>query len=294
MDADDGSGLPEGSIFADEVGLLTGRFGGFRLKTRYQPIFRVSRTGLVPVGVEGFAQPHIDHEPVAPETFFASAGAEAQGAVRSLCLALQIGNLHLCGHPNPALHLNCDPGPLHDLESALAQIRSVVRHAACAELDPHLIVCGFPAREAEGLEPEGVLESLLAALRGNGLQIAVDDFGPGQSVFDPITRMQPDIVKIHGGWFRRIAEHPSAVRLLEKLVAGIKRSGPLVLIKGVETVEQMRTALAVGADLLQGYLLAQPFKAGTKNDFNALEIERHIRERDGVIVPLRASGHPRG
>ncbi|EKF43522.1 diguanylate phosphodiesterase [Nitratireductor indicus C115] len=277
-------GLPGGSVLVDEIGIETGRYGSFHLKTAYQPIYAVAGDVLAPHGVEGFVQPLIDFEPVEPATFFSIVEPEKLGPVRSLCRSLHMGNYHHLGIEGLMLHLNCEAGKPGERGDAFAQMDFLAERAGEVELDPRLVVCGFIARDV--LEDD-VPDSLARAMRAAGFRLAVDDFGPGHSVLDRIQRIRPEVVKIDGGWFRRIAGFESAVRLLTKLIAGLKGDGAAVLIRGIETQAQLNVALSVGADFVQGYLLGRPVRAGTVFDPQAVEISQFFRDPEKVIIPLR-------
>ncbi|WP_048648027.1 EAL domain-containing protein [Nitratireductor soli] len=277
-------GLPEGSIIVDEIGLETGLCGPYRLKSVYQPIFRLSQTQLMPVGVEAFVQPRLDLEPVAPDAFLATVPVEQQGAVKALCRALHIGNYQHIGGDHLQLHLNCDTGAQGGWDEAIAQMGFMATLAAEVDLAPELVFCGFIARD---MRHEDVPARLVETLHANGFRLAIDDFGPGHSVLDRIQRIRPNVVKIDGGWFRRIAGIAAATRLLAKLIGGLQRDGAQVLIKGIETAEQLNVARAVGADLVQGFLLGRPALAGVALDPQPLDIERFFRDPGAVIVPLR-------
>ncbi|MCR4267906.1 EAL domain-containing protein [Nitratireductor sp. ZSWI3] len=277
-------GLPGGSIVVDEIGIETGRFGPYHLKSVYQAIYHVAEDVLTPCAVEGFVQPQIDFEPVAPETFFAAVAPEMQARVKALCRGLHIGNHHHIGADHVMLHLNCEPGLADDRDEAFAQIDFMAERADQVDLRAEMIVCGFVARD---ISHEGVPDSLAKAMRAAGFGLAVDDFGPGHSVLDRIQRIRPDVVKIDGAWFRRIADLEAAARLLAKLVAGLHRDGARVLVKGIETAEQLDVALSVGADMVQGYLLSRPAMAGMMPDLKSVEIKRFFRDPQKVVIPLR-------
>lgn len=280
-------GLPEGSIIVDEIGLETGLLGPYRLRTMYQPIFRLSGNMLIPVGVEGFVQPWLDQEAMAPDAFLAGLTAERQGPAKSLCRALHIGNFHHVGMDDFQLHLNCDVGARGDREDAIAQMRLMAGLIVDADLMPDHVFCGFIARD---VRDEDVPQRLVEALRDAGLMLAIDDFGPGHSVLDRIQRIGPDVVKVDGGWFRRIAGIEAATRLLAKLIGGLQREGVQVLIKGIETAEHLNVACTVGADLVQGFLLGRPVRAGIAIDPEPIDIARFFRDPGEVIVPLRERG----
>src|SRR5690606_33416163 len=98
----------------------------------------------------------------------------------------------------------------------------------------------------------------------------------------------PTIARIDGGWFRRIAGNEGAIRLLSHLVGELKAQGLTILVEGIETREQLTSALEAGADFFQGFLLSRPQLAGTPVDEEAnLTLEKFERRNAEIIALFR-------
>lgn len=276
-------GAPAGSIIADEIGLETGFHGAYRLKSFYQPVFRVSGESLEPEALDACAKPMLDGQPVETEMFLLSVAPERERQVRTLCSLLHIGNCHQMREDGLSLHLGFETERQSDAD-AMSHLAFMLARLAQTGVAPQALVCGFRAAPDPLTE---VSERLLETMRSSGVRLSVDGFGPGQSALERVEKLRPEIVKIDGGWFRRIAPVAPARRLLAKLVEGLKRQGASVLVKGVETPSQLEAALDAGADLVQGDLLARRAMAGSVQELGLLEIDRFFRDPEKVVVSLR-------
>lgn len=99
------------------------------------------------------------------------------------------------------------------------------------------------------------------ALREIGFSVALDDVGVGHSNYRMILECRPDCFKIdrylvagsHADYHRR-----AVLRSIVELAA---RFGATAVAEGVETVDDLRTVLKVGVDMVQGFLLHRPATA---------------------------------
>ena len=129
------------------------------------------------------------------------------------------------------------------------------------------------------------IPDIVRTLRGHGLRIALGGIAGEPPPLDLIRTVAPDLVRIDGLWFRRVAESEGASRLLPRLVEGFQADGAQVLIEGIETRRQLSAALDAGADLYQGFLLSAPQLAGTATD--AAEIEfSEMFAGEAKVIPL--------
>ncbi|MCH5287471.1 MAG: GGDEF and EAL domain-containing protein [Christensenellaceae bacterium] len=89
-------------------------------------------------------------------------------------------------------------------------------------------------------------------------QIALDDFGTGYNSEYALLSIQPNIIKIDRSITSGCDKDASRRMIINNLVTLARTKQILVLVEGVETEEEMKTAIACGVDLLQGYYLARP------------------------------------
>lgn len=123
---------------------------------------------------------------------------------------------------------------------------------------------GLPARRIvlEILEvatdDESSLELALANFRASGLVIAIDDFGSGESNFDRVWRLAPDIVKLDRTLIQRAPASASVRRLIRHLVAMLHQAGALVVAEGIEREDEAMALIDADIDMAQGFALSRP------------------------------------
>jgi len=105
---------------------------------------------------------------------------------------------------------------------------------------------------------EILLDKSIQYYRNLGCLIAIDDFGVGQSNFDRIWRLNPQIVKLDRMVMEQADNSADVRRVLPGFVSLIHQAGSLVLIEGVETEAQAMIALEADVDFVQGYYFARP------------------------------------
>ena len=271
------------AIFIDEVGIETGRFGGFRLKTAYQPIYQRVGRSLMPVAVEGLVAPYSEGTAVDSRAFLDAVPAADRLFVESMCRCLHIRNHHNIGMPTLRLYFNYDPRANSDIDGSLREIRTMASCLAETGLDPRLLVCEIT--EAIALD-EFTLVAVAEIMRALGIRVAVGNFGAGRSTYERVARILPDIVKIDGALFRSLCRDPAAARLFGPLVQTIRRTGAEVLAEGIETPAELKVAIDARVDLLQGHLLGRPALAGTIFRDDPLPLDRLLASNGDNVINL--------
>jgi diguanylate cyclase (GGDEF)-like protein/PAS domain S-box-containing protein len=187
--------------------------------------------------------------------------------------------------------------PLAEQSGQIAAVGAWVLRAACAEAagwadtsvapavavnisahqlaDPGLVDTVATALAASGLAPERlwleVTESALlahpaaaletlAALRRLGLEVALDDFGEGQSSLSQLRLLSPVSVLKLGTPFVRGLE-PGAQReraIVDSVITLARALGLRTVAEGVEKVEQLQELTELGCEAVQGFLLGRP------------------------------------
>ncbi|RJK97965.1 EAL domain-containing protein [Vallicoccus soli] len=102
----------------------------------------------------------------------------------------------------------------------------------------------------------------LAALRGLGVRLAVDDFGTGFSNLALLRGAPLDVVKVDRSLVAGMGRDRDGARLVDA-VLGLARAFDLeVVAEGVETAEQLDALVDRACTSAQGYLLGRPVPAG--------------------------------
>jgi hypothetical protein len=101
----------------------------------------------------------------------------------------------------------------------------------------------------------------ISALRELGFRIAVDDLGAGYAGLTSFARLRPEIVKLDMSLIRGVDQDPTRQHLIRSLNGACRDLGIRVVAEGVETKEERDTLVALGSNLLQGYLFSKPARA---------------------------------
>jgi EAL domain-containing protein (putative c-di-GMP-specific phosphodiesterase class I) len=118
------------------------------------------------------------------------------------------------------------------------------------DIDPSRVVI-------EITEDAGSMDALLHCVRiyrEAGLRIAVDDFGAGNSQFDRVIALEPDILKFDMRWFKQAAKGGVAMESMLATAQAAERLGMVVVFEGVETEQEFCFGLECGAHYMQGFL----------------------------------------
>ena len=272
--------LVNDAITIDELGIETGRYAEYLLKSAYQPVYEHRDGMLHPFAVEGLVRPFVDGRAVPVASLFADVWPEDRFFIESMCRALHLRNHHNLGVAGLELFFNYDPRVNGDLDRSVEQLRFMARRLEAIDLDIRFLICEIT--ESAALNRDTFVR-VAAEMRRLGMRLAIDDFGSGHSTLDRVQLIEPDFVKIDGAWFRRIAAAPGASRLLANLFEGFHQGGAAVLVEGVETAAHLRTALDAGADCVQGYLLGHPELVGGDIDLSPKPIEHFIYSTENVV-----------
>jgi EAL domain-containing protein (putative c-di-GMP-specific phosphodiesterase class I) len=114
--------------------------------------------------------------------------------------------------------------------------------------------------ERASLEKVKDVRARVAALREMGFRIAVDDLGAGYAGLTSFALLEPEIVKFDMTLVRDVHRSATKQKLIRSMAELCHDMGMLVVGEGVETAAERDMLVALGCDLLQGYLFAKPGK----------------------------------
>ncbi len=100
----------------------------------------------------------------------------------------------------------------------------------------------------------------IARLRKLGYRIAVDDLGAGYAGLTSFAQLEPDIAKLDMSLVRGIDGHAKKQSIVRSMAQLCAELGITVVAEGVETPAERDVLIALGCDLLQGYLFSRPEK----------------------------------
>ncbi|MBQ5317054.1 MAG: EAL domain-containing protein [Oscillospiraceae bacterium] len=102
------------------------------------------------------------------------------------------------------------------------------------------------------------LMNIKERLNKSGIELAIDDYGTGYSNTSNLLRYSPDYVKIDRALINGINKKPKIQQLVSSIIEFIHSNGFKALAEGVETYDEMKVMIQLGADLMQGFYTAHP------------------------------------
>lgn len=130
-------------------------------------------------------------------------------------------------------------------------------------------------------ETDGPAHAMLAALRGLGISLDLDDFGSGHASIVAMMVVKPERIKIDQRLTRHIATRAEDVVTLKALVSIARAHNIGVVLEGIETSEHLSAVNDIDCDVLQGYALSAPIPV---NEFAAL-LDVTVRKAVGEARP---------
>lgn len=106
--------------------------------------------------------------------------------------------------------------------------------------------------------PESEMAKIKKRYEDAGIQTAIDDYGTGYSNISNLLAYMPNYVKIDRMLLSDIQHSPQKQHFVKDIIAFSHENGILALAEGVETIEEYKVVLELGADLVQGYFVARP------------------------------------
>jgi len=234
---------------------FTGVWGGYLLRSAFQPIFAFTNGKLSPVAFEGLLRPSRGNVPVSPGAFFGMIPPIDRKHVETLSRTLHLLNAGRFLNPAAMVFVNFDPSVFFDrelTEAALRDMRLILHEAG---VEPERVVCEVTEQRSAS---ETILFNFVEALRGHGFAIAVDDFGAEDSDIHRIERLKPDIVKFDAHWIGWLMNSGPGFALLSEMVETFKRRGIRTVFEGIEYSWQLELAEKCGVSMVQGFAIAHP------------------------------------
>jgi diguanylate cyclase (GGDEF)-like protein len=108
--------------------------------------------------------------------------------------------------------------------------------------------------ESALLEDPGNLRQTLRTLRGEGVRVAIDDFGMAHSSLTRLSEFPVDSLKIDRSFISRLSDQPQSQVVVSTIIALARAYGLRTVAEGVETIQQLEILDALGCEQSQGYL----------------------------------------
>lgn len=224
---------------------------GFSFTMAFQPIFNV-RTGL-PYAYEALVR-GLNGESAASILGLVNDQNryrfDQACRVRAIELAAELG---LPAIPDCKLSINFLPNAVYRAETC---IRATLEAARTFDFPVERLM--FEVTEGERVDDPDHLKSIFQEYERQGFTTAIDDFGSGYSGLNFLAMFQPNVLKIDMALTRGIDRDGVRRAIVEGIVLVSERLGITVVAEGIETLEERDTLLALGVDLMQGFLFAKP------------------------------------
>ncbi len=105
---------------------------------------------------------------------------------------------------------------------------------------------------------ESAIEKLNERVKSRKGQIALDDYGSGYSNDSTLLTVKPDYIKIDQSIMHGIDKDPQKQHLVANMINFASQHGFMSLAEGIETFDELETAISLGIDLVQGYVTCKP------------------------------------
>jgi EAL domain-containing protein (putative c-di-GMP-specific phosphodiesterase class I)/GGDEF domain-containing protein/CheY-like chemotaxis protein len=131
----------------------------------------------------------------------------------------------------------------------------------------------------EGLLLENTTDTrrVLQSLRGEGVLVAVDDFGTGYASLSYVKRFPMDVIKIDREFVRNLPLDTENVAITSSIVALAQSLGLGVIAEGVENEAEEEFLRDLRCPVVQGYLHARPMTAEALDEWRAARPESSPR-----------------
>lgn len=139
-----------------------------------------------------------------------------------------------------------DPGFLPLVRSTLERHELEARHVVL-EMTESYFVTDMEA-----------LKSTFQELRSMGISIAMDDFGTGYSSLGLLSQVPADEVKIDRAFITEINRNDFNRSFIGAVIQLCHSVGITVCVEGIETMDEFRTVVGLGADTVQGFQFSRP------------------------------------
>ena len=212
-------------------------------RTVFQPVYSLA-TGKV-TGVEAltrFTLGTVD----SPAWWFEEAHAAALGVELELATLQRAFDTAVELPEEVSLSVNVSPAAMLDPRTIIALTRRQV-HDLVVEITEQAPLHGHPQ-----------LRQAREKLRGMGIRVAVDDVVATRASVRHLLRLRPDEAKADLSLTAKLESDRRSRFLARNLVRIAHRKGAHVVAEGIETPSQLETWRRLGADAVQGFLLATP------------------------------------
>lgn len=218
------------------------------IKVAYQPIVRADTHAIIAVeALSRWTSP--TRGPIGPDVFIPIAEQSGliielgQHVLREACLAVRDWGIDLAVNLSPVQFRH--PGLVADILFVLAETGFA---ASRLELE---------ITEGSLIENSAVAQSMISALREEGIRISLDDFGTGYASIGYLRKFQLDKIKIDKSFTDRIERDRETAMITTAIIALGSALNLPITAEGVETADQAAMLRVAGCRQFQGWLFGK-------------------------------------
>jgi EAL domain-containing protein (putative c-di-GMP-specific phosphodiesterase class I)/GGDEF domain-containing protein len=246
----DAARMVESQEKAERLGLISGCraiLASRKLRTVYQPVFDIQERTVV--GFEALIRGPAG-ELEQPDVLFAAAReSDLALELESLCLETIFRRLPRATQERK-LFVNASPRllthPVFLDDRNLEEIRRA---------HPQVVI---EVSEKEVVGDYHAFRGVLDRLRGNGLQIAIDDAGSGYSGLEAILQLRPQYIKVANTIVQNLHEETIKRGVITALASVGREIDASLIAEGIEQPEELKALVDLGVNYGQGFLLGRP------------------------------------
>ncbi|MCC6829408.1 MAG: EAL domain-containing protein [Novosphingobium sp.] len=253
------NGIPRGEFvpyYEQQIDLQTGELTGFEMLARWNSpeLGLVNPTIFIPI-------------------------AEEIGLISELseCLIRQALEDARRWDPRLTLAVNISPLQLRDQWFAQKLLKLLVE----ANFPPHRLE--IEITESCLHDNMGMVRSLIASLKNQGIRVSIDDFGIGYSSLAQLRTLPFDRIKIDRSFVSNLANNRNSAAIVQAVTQLGRDLGLPITAEGVETREVLHKLLEYGDIKGQGYFYGRPQPAAeTHRQLGQLDL---LRPENGHEMP---------
>ena len=224
---------------------------------------------------------------VSPEIFIPI--AEEIGVIGELSEQLIAQALRDASEWSPSLTLSVNISPIQLRDPWFAQ--RILRLLVEANFPPARLEVEIT--ESCLHENIGVVRSLVASLKNQGITISLDDFGTGYSSLAQLQALPFDRIKIDRSFVTSLGKDKESATIVETITSLGKGMSLPITAEGIETTEALEALRTYGKFKGQGYLYGHPVEAAKVRELLAERgLLAHDPQRDTLLDlrPAQAAG----
>ncbi len=112
--------------------------------------------------------------------------------------------------------------------------------------------------ESESIGNYDLIKQFIDTIKSYGASVAIDDFGSGYSNFEPLFKLDIDMIKIDGSIIKDIDENQQLKIITETIVTFAQKTDIKVIAEFVHAKEIANILDDIGVEWMQGYYFAEP------------------------------------